>query len=211
MTLRTLLLMTLFTGLTANLAAAQVPEPSAPVETTLTLAAAPDQQTPPPTKPGSKPPATIAPPDQAPPPPPPGPPRKLRGRDLNLQIELTISDQLGTQAPEKKVVSMLIADGTFGRIRASADAVRTGITGMVGTGLNVDARPTVLEGDRVLLELTIEYSPLREGSQVTQRPTVLNESLTVILQHGKPMLVSQAADPVTDRKISVEVRASVQK
>ena len=209
MTLRTLLLMTLFTGLTANLAAAQVPEPSAPVEATLTLAAAPDQQTPPPTKPGSKPPATIAPPDQAPP--PPGPPRKLRGRDLNLQIELTISDQLGTQAPEKKVVSMLIADGTFGRIRASADAVRTGVPGMVGTGLNVDARPTVLEGDRVLLELTIEYSPLREGSQVTQRPTVLNESLTVILQNGKPMLVSQAADPVTDRKISVEVRASVQK
>lgn len=209
MTLRTLLLTTLFTGLTANLAAAQVPEPSAPVEATLTLAAAPDQQTPPPTKPGSKPPATIAPPDQVPP--PPGPPRKLRGRDLNLQIELTISDQLGTQAPEKKVVSMLIADGTFGRIRASADAVRTGITGMVGTGLNVDARPTVLEGDRVLLELTIEYSPLREGSQVTQRPTVLNESLTVILPHGKPMLVSQAADPVTDRKISVEVRASVQK
>ena len=209
MTLRTLLLMTLFTGLTANLAAAQVPEPPAPVEATLTLAAAPDQQTPPPIKPGSKPPATIAPPDQVPP--PPGPPRKLGGRDLNLQIELTISDQLGTQAPEKKVVSMLIADGTFGRIRASADAVRTGITGMVGTGLNVDARPTVLEGDRVLVELTIEYSPLREGSQVTQRPTVLNESLTVILQNGKPMLVSQAADPVTDRKISVEVRASVQK
>jgi len=209
MTLRTLLLLTLSTGLTANLAAAQVPEPSAPVEATLTFAAAPDQQTPPPTKPGSKPPATLPLPEPAPP--PPGPVRKLRGRDLNLQIELTISDQLGTQAPEKKVVSMLIADGTFGRIRASADAVRTGITGMVGTGLNVDARPTVLEGDRVLLELTIEYSPLREGSQVTQRPTVLNESLTVILQHGKPMLVSQAADPVTDRKISVEVRASVQK
>ena len=209
MTLRTLLLMTLFTGLTANLAAAQVPEPPAPVEATLTLAAAPDQQTPPPIKPGSKPPATLPLPDQAPP--PPGPVRKLRGRDLNLQIELTISDQLGSQAPEKKVVSMLIADGTFGRIRASADAVRTGVPGMVGTGLNVDARPTVLEGDRVLVELTIEYSPLREGSQVTQRPTVLNESLTVILQHGKPMLVSQAADPVTDRKISVEVRASVQK
>ena len=103
-----------------------------------------------------------------------------------------------------------VADGTFGRIRASADAQRTGV-GMVGTGLNVDARPTVLEGDRVLLELTVEYSPLREGSQVTQRPTVLNESLTVILQSGKPMMVSQAADPVTDRKMSVEVRASILK
>lgn len=134
----------------------------------------------------------------------------MRGRDLNLQVEITISDQLGTQTPDKKVVSMLVADGTFGRIRASADAQRTGL-GMVGTGLNVDARPTVLEGDRILLELTVEYTPFREGGQVTQRPTVLNESLSVILQSGKPVTVSQAADPVTDRKMSVEVRASIVK
>ena len=132
----------------------------------------------------------------------------MRGRDLNLQVEITISDQLGTQTPDKKVVSMLVADGTFGRIRASADAQRTGL-GMVGTGLNVDARPTVLEGDRILLELTVEYTPFRESGQVTQRPTVLHESLSVILQSGKPVTVSQAADPVTDRKMSVEVRASI--
>ena len=211
MMLRTLIWTTLLIGSTASATLAQPPEPGAPVETALRATTpSPDQQTPPPpqTKPGAKPPATP-PPDLAIP--PPGAPRKPRGRDLNLQVELTISDQVGTQAPEKKVVSMLIADGTFGRIRATADAVGTGVPGMVGTRLNVDARPMVLEGDRVLLELTIEYSPLREGSQVTQRPTVLNESLTVILPSGKPLLVSQAADPVTDRKMSVEVRASIMK
>lgn len=212
MMLRTLLWTTLLIGTTASATLAQPPEPGPPIEVALRAATPPDQQPPPPpqTKPGAKPP-TTPPPDQAPPPPAPPTPRKPRGRDLNLQVELTISDQMGTQAPEKKVVSMLIADGTFGRIRATADAVRTGVPGMVGTGLNVDARPTLLEGDRVLLELTIEYSPLREGSQVTQRPTVLNESLTVILQNGKPQLVSQAADPVADRKMSVEVRASILK
>jgi hypothetical protein len=210
MTLRILVWTTLLTGLSANLAAAQTPQPPASADATMTLPAGPDQQTPPPPqtpKPSQRPP-TLTPPAE--PPVTLAPPRKARGRDLNLQVELTISDQLGTQAPEKKVVSMLVADGTFGRIRATADAQRTGV-GMVGTGLNVDARPTVLENDRILLELTVEYTPFRESGQVPQRPTILHESLSVILQSGKAMIVSQAADPVTDRKMSVEVRASIMK
>ena len=35
--------------------------------------------------------------------------------------------------------------------------------------------------------------------------------MTVVLQSGKPMIVSQAADPVTDRKIVVEVVATILK
>src|SRR5689334_22757255 len=77
-------------------------------------------------EPGQKPPTpTVRPAPPAEPntavPPPRG---KLRGRDLNLQVEITIADQSGTDAPEKKVVSMLVADGTMGRVRASADAQR---------------------------------------------------------------------------------------
>ena len=79
---------------------------------------------------------------------------------------------------------------------------------MVGTRLNVDARPTLLESDRILLELTLEYTPLRE-SAVTQQPTILNESITVILVNGKSLMISQAADPISDRKMTVEVKAAV--
>ena len=153
---------------------------------------------------------------------PPGPElRRTRGRDINLQVEITITDQFGTDPAEKKVVSMLVADSTMGRIRASADAQLK--VGYVGTGLNIDARPSVLEDDRILnprpatgserilLELTIEYTPFRETPQVMQRPTILNESLSVILLNGKSMVISQAADPVTDRKITVEVRATIAK
>ena len=119
-----------------------------------------------------------------------------------MQLELTISDQLGSAAPEKRVVSMHIADGAFGRIRSNA-----------GHGLamlNIDARPEVLENDRIVVELTIEYKPaLPEGVQPAKRPAELNEMLTVILQNGKPLLVSQAADPLTDRKMTLEVRATI--
>ena len=35
--------------------------------------------------------------------------------------------------------------------------------------------------------------------------------LTVIVQNGKPMLLTQAADPWLDRRITLEVRASILK
>ena len=122
----------------------------------------------------------------------------------NVQIELTISDQIGSAAPDKKVISMMTADATMGRVRATADSSKG------PTSLNVDARPVALDNDRILLELTVEFAPLRE-SQISQRPTVLNESISVILQNGKPMVVSQAADPISDRKMMVEVKATIVK
>jgi hypothetical protein len=39
----------------------------------------------------------------------------------------------------------------------------------------------------------------------------MNQSLTVVLQSGKPLMISQAADPVSDRKVNVEVKATILK
>jgi hypothetical protein len=39
----------------------------------------------------------------------------------------------------------------------------------------------------------------------------INESLSVILEDGKPMLISQSADPIGDRKVKVEVKATILK
>ena len=221
MMLRVFVLALILVGSAAATAAADQtpappPEPSAIGFELQPGQAPPPPQAPPPAQPSVRPPqgkpTTLPTPGGQPPTetPPPGPVRKLRGRDVNLQVEITISDQLGGETPQKKVVSMLVADQTMGRVRASADAQRDKV-GFVGTGLNVDVRPVMLEGDRILLEITVEYTPYRESGQITQRPTVLNESLSVILQSGKPMVVSQAADPVIDRKMMLEVRATIVK
>jgi hypothetical protein len=37
----------------------------------------------------------------------------------------------------------------------------------------------------------------------------LNERISTILESGKPLVISQAADPASDRRISVEARATV--
>ena len=129
---------------------------------------------------------------------------------VNIQLEFTITDQMGTGVPDKKTVSMIAADGTWGRIRASATARPRGIP----VSLNVDARPLLTANDAIQMELTIEYRPLgtlTAGEPTQVDPTNLNQSLSVILQSGKSMVLSQAADPVTDRKIVVEAKATVLK
>jgi hypothetical protein len=130
--------------------------------------------------------------------------RRLRGRDVNVQIELTITDYSASGAPDKKVVSVTTADRTMGRIR----------TGAGDTMLNIDATPSLTTNDRIVLELTVVYAPPvppTGSTGASARPATVNEMLSVILHDGRSMMVSQAADPTTARRMTVEVKASILK
>ena len=132
----------------------------------------------------------------------------------NVQIELTLTDESGAAVPDKKTVRMVVSSGNWGKIRSPGNVRPAGETPLV-VQLDVDARPYVSVDGPVQLELTLNYSP--PGAQTPDkdnaraRPTSINQSLTVVLQSGKPVVVSQAADPVNDRKVIVEVKATVLK
>ena len=130
----------------------------------------------------------------------------------NVQIELTLSDQSGTAAPEKKIVSMVVSSGNWGKIRSAGSFFPVGDR-PIGVDLNVDARPFVSLEGQIQLELTLNYSPPGGPGKdnITTARTGINQSLTVILHSGKPLIVSQSADPVSDRKVVVEVKATVLK
>ena len=85
----------------------------------------------------------------------------------------------------------------------------------IGVDLNVDARPFVSVDGPIQLELTLNYTPpggpAQDKETPSSAPTGINQSQTVVLQSGKPLIVSQAADPVSDRKVVVEVKATVLK
>lgn len=130
----------------------------------------------------------------------------------NVQVDLTITDQSGTGTPEKKSVSMVVSSGAWGRIRSAGGVRLEPGSGPVLVDLNVDARPLVSVDGPIQLELTIAYSPLGpSASDAKSKPPTVNQSLTVVLQSGKPLVISQAADPVGDRKIIVEAKATVLK
>jgi glucose/arabinose dehydrogenase len=120
----------------------------------------------------------------------------------NIRVELTISDSTGSATPQKKTVSMTIADRRMGRIR-SISRKASGI-------LNIDATPTIAEGNRVYLQLTLEYLPDQAG-EASADIAVINEMVSVVLDNGKPMVISQGADPASDRRVTVEVNATILK
>ncbi len=87
-------------------------------------------------------------------------------------------------------------------------------------GLNLDVSEIAIEANFVRLRLTIEYSPLDEklaegDAKATLPPGIANfqQTLSLILENGKPLVVAQTSDPVPsrDRKQTVEVKATILK
>ena len=132
----------------------------------------------------------------------------------NVRIELTISDQRADGPNEKKQVAMIVSETSWGKIRTHATTRPPSPTAgpNMDVALNVDARPFINAAGNIQLELVVNYNPLDETNKAgLVRPTELNQSLTVILQSGKPLVVAQAADPMVDRKMIVEVVATILK
>lgn len=138
----------------------------------------------------------------------PAPPRPEP--TMNIRLDLTITDQRGDTPPISKTVTMTMLDTGFGRIRTTGD-VRTPM-GFRPVILNVDAQPKVHKDGRIRVDMTIEYRPTaaEAESEKSTTPTV-NETINVLLEDGKPLVISQSADPATDRKVKVEAKATILK
>jgi hypothetical protein len=171
-----------------------------------------------PRTPGAEQPAPTAQPrtpmPEAAPMPPVARPRS-RGQLVNVRVEVAISDQRGSAAPVTKNVTLVVADGDSGRVRSQNHVAmkQEGIPlpQYVTVPLNVDARPEILEGGRIRVALTLEYDLLDPGDQPSRAKAEIRESLTVILENGKPLMISQSADPLGDRRVTVDLKATIVK
>ena len=126
------------------------------------------------------------------------------GQPANIKIDLTITDQTGPGDGLKKVVTMVVADRGNGSIRSTGNVRAQG-----RVQINVDASPTIVQNGAIRLRFSMEYNPRMMSNDAPTESSSLNEQLTVILDAGKPMVVSQAPDPASDRKIAVEIRTTV--
>jgi hypothetical protein len=150
-------------------------------------------------------------------------------------VDVTITDQSSGGKPITKTVTLVQANGDRSSIRSSNDVavpqrvVQAEEPGQPAGGptmpvpfshnftslpLNVDARSVVIDDTRVRLELQVNYETavpdrvVRPGQPVNAKVT---ENLTVVLDSGKPVVISQSADAASDRKVTVEVRATILK
>jgi hypothetical protein len=118
---------------------------------------------------------------------------------VNIRIELTIVDQRGDTTTPPKTVIMLVEDRQNARIRTS----RSNAT------LNVDGRPEILREGKIRVMLSIDYSPQDGPDRASPMP--IQESVTALLEDGKPLVVSQSADPSGGRTVRLELKATIVK
>ncbi len=193
--------------LLASVASAQEAYPaSAIAQAAIPFPAPAPPQTPPPARPTTAPPSSPVAPIST----PPQSASKPNPSDVNISVELTITETGGSGGSQKKTVLLVTQNGNRGSVRSQVPRPGSGENPgfMI---LNVDVRPTTtgFMGDgRINLNLTLQYSPdaaTENGSRVAD----LTESMTVVVNDGKKMLIAQSADPKGDRKVAVEVTASV--
>lgn len=139
---------------------------------------------------------------------PPAPRRT--GQPINVRIELSINDQRAGSAPIKRTLSMVVADGMSGSIRSQSEVIAVG-----SVPLNVDADPELIGDNKIRLRLTLQYdwpAPVeagRDSPRGTVVKTALRDSVALILENDKTMIAAQSADPIGDRQVTVEVKATI--
>lgn len=160
------------------------------------------QQVSPPTPPPAPAPAAPAQPPPPPPPPPAPPAPPEVSEPINVRYEISVRDTGGPQ-PGTKTVSMTATLGDVSSVRASGTAA-----GRPNNPLNIDAWPTALRDDKVRTRISIEYVPQSAGT-MGPPPLSIRQTIHVWLNNKAPMVVSQATDPNSDRRLEVAVTATI--
>jgi hypothetical protein len=157
---------------------------------------------------------TVRPPRPEEPPRVPSEPSK----GVNVRVEATVSEWRGTEVIAKKVLSVTVLDGENGAVRStiSIPIQQKGSTAFNynSAPLNMDARVRMLDDNRVRVGLVLDYkgrleSEGQDGTEPIDQG--IRQAVTVVLENGKPMVVAQSADAIGDRRVTLEVKATVLK
>lgn len=187
-----LIILNLMIGYGIVSAAQQPPRPAAP--------SAPSTQPAPQAKPAVPRPAVVVDPEAG-------------GQPINIRLDVSLVDQSGPGPVQPKTVMVMLVDRAMGKTRSVFED-RT---------INVDARPEIRDG-RIRVNLTVQSAPVRvvdvrglpvmpgtpEASKV-DRTLDWRNSFSLLLENGKPMLALESSDPAKNRKLSLEVKATIVK
>jgi hypothetical protein len=151
--------------------------------------------------------------DKAAPAPDPKPEKKAPTPLVSVRIDVKVIDERGGQPAITKAVSLTVADRQNGWFRSSAEAPGRSNDPMPSAfrmvPLNVDASPHV-DGSHIRLGLGVEYNFVDASADAKPYPKLeIKQRLNLVLDDGKMMRVAQSADPLSDRRVSLEVTATI--
>ena len=138
-------------------------------------------------------------------------PRRV-GQPVNVKVEFTLTDQRGGGPAVKRTLTIVVADAQTGSVRSQSDVMAVG-----AVPLNVDTSPELLADGKIRLGFNLQYdwpAPIDAADRTppprgTVIKTTMHDSVSLILESGKSMIAAQSADPIGDRQVTVEVKATI--
>ncbi len=162
--------------------------------------------------PATAPPAAPAPPPQAAPPAPPPPAtvaavpaRSGVTAPRNVRFDIVITEA-GTAKPSTKTISITVSDSNGnGSVRNLVKA-----PGDSTVSLNVDVRAVqAFDGGAVRAAINVEYQPYTPDASAPS--SGIQSSITSMFQDGRKTQILQTADPLSDRRTTIDVTMTVLK
>ena len=147
----------------------------------------------------------------APPAPGPAPVRGLPGGP-NIRFDVTITDSGGPK-PVTKTLSLTIgSSNNNGSVRTTSQAPNpfAGLPATVSIPLNVDVRNVNWLENGIRATIVVEYQPYLPDLKAAQ-PGLIVANATTVFVDGRRMQILATSDPVSDRKTTIEVTATVLK
>jgi hypothetical protein len=137
------------------------------------------------------------------------PPVRPRGQLANVRIDVTVTDQTRSGAATTKTMTLTVADGESAMVRTETETKTS--DGLRSAPFSVDVR-AVIDGDKVRLDVGLDYQVLDTASAQTPGPptrALFKGRQALVLENGKPLVISQSSDPMSDRKVTVEVKGTI--
>jgi hypothetical protein len=136
----------------------------------------------------------------------------------NLRFDVSIVDEGGGGPLTQKTVAVIArANNEMASVRSQgrlnpghpiAIAMRAAGQNGVGIGLFVDARG-IYENGRIHARVAVDYQPY--WPEAKSLPSSVTAQLDAVFDEGRKLLIAQAADPLSDRKTTIEVTVTVVK
>lgn len=123
------------------------------------------------------------------------------GEPINIRYEVVVFDKGGAQ-PARKVVTILAAVGEMSMVRADRPDGRA-------NPLGVDVTPSTIRNGKIMTRFGISYVP--QTASVKETTLEISQNTTLWMENAKPTVISEATDPISDRRIIVEVTATILK
>jgi hypothetical protein len=197
------------------------PAPPAPVRPATAPAAPTPAAAPrpaPATAPPAAPAAAVPAPPQGVPPPAPAPPAPVRtmAPTPNVRFDVTITDTGGAKPVTKALSLTIFAGNSSGSIRNSAQVPNPtpAIPGQpysptIGIPLNVDVRAVNVVDNGIRATVSVEYQPYLADAKT--QPGMVGTNATAVFVDGRKTQILVTADPISDRKTTIEVTATILK